>query len=122
VVRPCEHARGDNPIDVLDVIGIVVALGKRVQTVTVVRIILVVIAGRASAAGTQDDKLPGLDIVDVVPCRLRDVPLPGRDVEAEHALNLSTNGQRAAQEEYQPEPNDPLRTPAWQGEGRPLTQ
>jgi hypothetical protein len=97
MVRARKHARGRGAIDVLDEVGIVVALGEVKKGVVVRRIpaLAVVLAGRPAAAGADEDELAVLDDPDVVPRRLRDVPLMGRDVQPEQPVAAALPGRRA---------------------------
>jgi hypothetical protein len=84
VVRPGEHPGRRGAVDVLDEIRVVVALRKSVGGVVVrgITAAQMIVAGRAAAAGADEDELPVLDAQDVVPGGLRDRPLPARDVDA----------------------------------------
>jgi hypothetical protein len=83
------------PVDVLDVIGVIVPLGEGVEAVYVVRIILIVVASRATPAGADEDKIAAIakDAIYLLvsgalesrPIGGGDVSLPGRDVNSQGA-------------------------------------
>ena len=86
MIRAGVNAGGGGAVDILDEVGIVVALGEGVVAVAVVGIVLIVETGGAAAAGANENELPIFDGAEVVPGSLRDVSLPRGDIEAEKAL------------------------------------
>jgi hypothetical protein len=74
-------------------------LGEGVVAVAVVGIILIVEASGAAAAGANENELAIFDVADVVPGGLRNIALPGGNIEAEKSLGVRREGSKCEDEE-----------------------
>src|SRR4051812_18155799 len=95
MVSSGKQAGGCGAVDVLDVIGVIVPLGEGVEAVYVIGIILIVVSGRATPAGADEDKIAAISknaiyllvsgALESRPIGGGDVSLPGGDVNSQGA-------------------------------------